>query len=460
MMLESGRTRKIAVLGSSGSIGRSALDVIALSQGTLEVVLLSVNRQTNILAEQLQQIAANIASNKLATNSVNKNQKNIMRMPQWIVVTDSDADRAPLEKLPSEILSETKIFYGQDSLSLLVREPEIDIVLSAVSGCAGLASTWSALEAGKIVALANKESLVSGGSMIKEVAEKNRGNLIPVDSEHSAVWQALQSWRMQHYPNSLINPDMNKTANKHSDLSLNPQNSACISVRQNVYNTDPRNVIDNITLTASGGPFRTWTLDELKKVTVTDALNHPTWKMGSKITVDSATMMNKAFEIIEASYLFDLDSCNIKVLIHPQSIVHSMVQFIDGSVVAQLSRPDMRIPISIALHYPERFELPVCPIDWSEKVSLEFYMPDFERFPAISLGYAVSDKGGTAGAVVNAANETAINAFLNGRLPFYDIVNACISVLENHNFEKRPTLSRLLELDTWARKETEKWISQ
>jgi 1-deoxy-D-xylulose-5-phosphate reductoisomerase len=466
MMAELGRARKIAVLGSSGSIGRSALDVIALSNGTLEVVLLSVNRQTDVLAEQLLQIAAQIESNKL-NKSGNDNQNYSLSLPRWVVVTDPTADRAPLEKLPNEIVTATKIFYGQDSLSLLVREPEIDIVLSAVSGCAGLASTWSALETGKIVALANKESLVSGGEMIKEVAIKNQGNLIPVDSEHSAVWQAMQSWRMQHYPNSLINPASNNADNNLNNLSKNlsdsflyPQNHSQNSARQNIGSTNPKNVIDNITLTASGGPFRTWTSDSLKKVTINDALNHPTWKMGAKITIDSATMMNKAFEIIEARYLFDLDPQMIKVLIHPQSIVHSMVQFIDGSVVAQLSRPDMRIPINLALHYPDRFELPICPIDWSANSSLEFFEPDFERFPALPLGYAIAESGGTSGVVVNAANETAINAFLNGRLPFHDIVNACISVLENHNFEKSPTLSGLLELDIWARKETERWISQ
>jgi 1-deoxy-D-xylulose-5-phosphate reductoisomerase len=425
-MLESGSARRIAVLGSSGSIGRSALNVIAGSCGTLEVVLLSVNRQTDVLAEQLLQIFSQI-----------ENRNGSLSLPRWVVVTDVDADRSPLDNLPDKILSAVKIFYGHDSLVQLVREPEIDIVLSAVSGCAGLVSTWSALESGKIVALANKESLVSGGSVIKELAIQNHGNLIPVDSEHSAVWQALQSWRMRSYSNSLTSPDVNDSDN------------SC-----------PKNVIDNITLTASGGPFRTLTIDELKKVTVADALNHPTWKMGKKITIDSATMMNKAFEIIEARYFFDIEPQRIKVLIHPQSIVHSMVQFIDGSVIAQLSRPDMRIPISLALHYPNRFELPVCPIDWSDKVSLEFYPPDFERFPAMSVGYKVAENGGTAGAVVNAANEVAIDAFLNGNLPFHDIVNVCISVLENHNFEKRPTLSRLLELDTWARKETERWISR
>ncbi|MDR1052605.1 MAG: 1-deoxy-D-xylulose-5-phosphate reductoisomerase [Planctomycetaceae bacterium] len=426
-MLESGSARRIAVLGSSGSIGRSALNVIAGSGGTLEVILLSVNRQTDVLAEQLLQIFSQCG-----------NQNLNLRLPKWVVVTDVGADRRPLEKLPDKILSAVEIFYGHDSLAQLVREPEIDIVLSAVSGCAGLVSTWSALEAGKTVALANKESLVSGGSVIKELAIQNHGNLIPVDSEHSAVLQALQSWRMRSYSNSLTSPVASET----------------------VVGNDPKNVIENITLTASGGPFRTLSLDELKKVTVDDALNHPTWKMGKKITIDSATMMNKAFEIIEARYFFDLEPQRIKVLIHPQSIVHSMVQFIDGSVIAQLSRPDMRIPISLALHYPDRFELPVCPIDWSARVSLEFFPPDFERFPAMSLGYEVAEKGGTTGAVVNAANEVAIDAFLNGFLPFHDIVNVCISVLENHNFEKRPTLSRLLELDTWARKETEKWISR
>ncbi|MDR1480959.1 MAG: 1-deoxy-D-xylulose-5-phosphate reductoisomerase [Planctomycetaceae bacterium] len=434
-MLGSSSTRRVAVLGASGSIGRSAFDVISSSNGTLEIALLSVNRQTNILAEQLLQIAAQIEKNKTAECECEK--QNCGRLPRWVVVTDSGADRTPIDNLPDKILSEVKVFYGHDSLCQLVRESEIDIILSAVSGCAGLTSTWSALEAGKTVALANKESLVSGGSVIKELAIQNHANLIPVDSEHSAVWQALQSWQMRNYPNSLMNPDINNTAN-----------------------TDPQKGIENITLTASGGPFRNLTFGELERVTVEDALNHPTWKMGKKITIDSATMMNKAFEIIEARYFFDLEPQQIKVLIHPQSIVHSMVQFIDGSTIAQLSCPDMRIPINLALHYPDRFGLSVRSIDWAGDVTLAFYVPDVERFPAISLGYVVAEKGGTTGVVVNAANEVAISAFLNGDLPFRDIVNACISILENHNFEKRPTLSRLLQLDSWARKETEKWISQ
>ncbi|MDR2345222.1 MAG: 1-deoxy-D-xylulose-5-phosphate reductoisomerase [Planctomycetaceae bacterium] len=466
-MLEFGRIRKIAVLGSSGSIGRNALDVIANSNGTLEAVLLSVNRQTNVLAEQLLQIASQIKS----TNLSNKTRNDTLKLPQWIVITDPNADQTPIKNLPDSILSQIEIFYGHDSLCSLVRKSEIDIVLSALSGCAGLVSTWSALESGKVVALANKESLVSGGSVIKELAIKNHGNLIPVDSEHSAVLQALQCWNMKNYPNNLTNPIVrNITTNKQQSCQLdlsdqtnqtNQSDQLHISEQQFSNHSNLQNVISNITLTASGGPFRTLPLEKIKKVTVEDALNHPTWKMGTKITIDSATMMNKAFEIIEARHFFDLEPSKIKVIIHPQSIIHSMVQFIDGSTIAQLSPPDMRIPISIALHYPDRFEtLSICPIDWSEQISLEFYSPDFERFPALSLGYAVAEKGGTTGAVVNAANETAITAFLNGRLPFHDIVNACFSILENHNFEKYPTLSRLLELDTWARKETEKWISQ
>jgi 1-deoxy-D-xylulose-5-phosphate reductoisomerase len=493
-MLELGRTRKIAVLGASGSIGKNALDVIETSNGKLEAVLLSVNTQTNILAQQLikinEKIKSSIKLNRKSNNPNNSNNSNNANsenlndsnnlnldnqsdsphLPQWVVITEPNADRSPIENLPDEIKSQIKIFYGYDSLSQLVREPEIDIVLSAVSGCAGLVATWSALETGKIVALANKESLVSGGSMIKELALKNHGNLIPVDSEHSAIWQALQSWNMKHYQNKLINPAIkNNSSSIYSQNSQSDSQSAQLNSQldsQSAEYSDQNilsgclNVIDVITLTASGGPFRTWSLDELKKVTVDDALNHPTWKMGAKITIDSATMMNKAFEIIEAKYLFDLDPKKIKTLIHPQSIIHSMVQFIDGSTIAQLSCPDMRIPISLALHYPYRFESSPNPIDWTNKISLDFYPPDFERFPALSLGYIVAEKGGTTGAVVNAANETAITAFQNGRLPFLDIVTACISVLENHNFENRPTLSRLLEIDAWARKETEKWISQ
>ena len=375
--------RRIAVLGSSGSIGQSALEVIEASQGRLLPVLLSVNSQTQLLAEQLRKLK---------------------QLPQWIVVTDENADRTPIEPFAREV----EIFFGHDELRELVRRPEVDVVLSAIVGSAGLVSTWAALEMGKIVALANKESLVMGGELLTNLAKMHGGLLIPVDSEHSAIMQALHG--------------------AHA--------SQC----------------ERIILTASGGPFRKLSLEKLAGVTIEDALAHPTWKMGKKITIDSATLMNKALEIIEARWFFDVPADKIEVVIHPQSLVHSMVEFIDGSVMAQLSPPDMRLPIQLALNYPYRFAGPATRMNWKQIHTLEFYPPDFERFPALRLGLEAAASGGTAGAVINAANEVAVDAFLDGKLPFQDIVKLCRAVLERHEFIQHPTLDQLLSIDRWARK--------
>jgi 1-deoxy-D-xylulose-5-phosphate reductoisomerase len=288
------------------------------------------------------------------------------------------------------------------------------------------------------VALANKESLVVGGALMVEMAQSGgqetarsqedgaastalegchaTPRLLPVDSEHSAVLQAMAS--------------------------------------------GGREEVERIILTASGGPFRSLSLEALEKVTVEDALAHPTWNMGKKITIDSATLMNKALEIIEARWLFDLAPEEIAVMIHPQSVVHSMVEFRDGAVLAQMSPPDMKMPIQYAVEYPRR--RPACArrLDWSEAMTMEFLPPDPERFPAIGLGLEVARVGGTAGAVVNAANEEAVSAFLEHRLPFSQITRICQSILDKHHYEASPTLERLFELDRWARKEVETWISR
>jgi 1-deoxy-D-xylulose-5-phosphate reductoisomerase len=432
-------TRRVAVLGSSGSIGRNALEVIAGSEGRLEAVLLSVNRRTDILAEQIRQMAVRSVASQIHNESEdaagNKSGVKVggkVNLPRWVVITDETADRAPLADIPPSI----EVLYGYKALSELVRRSEVDVVLSAIVGSAGLTSTWNALEAGKTVALANKESLVMGGSLMTELAKQNGGRLIPVDSEHSAVMQVLQSWRMRQL--SHLAPDA---------PSVNPDT-----------NEDLNQAVEKIILTASGGPFRTWSLADLAKVTVEKALAHPTWEMGRKITIDSATLMNKALEIIEARWFFDIPVSKIDVVIHPQSIVHSMVEFIDGSTIAQLSPPDMRLPIQLALNYPNRYEGPALPIDWKKNTTLEFYPPDFERFPALALGLEVAQVAGTAGSVVNAANETAVEAFLNGKLEFQKITEVNRSILEHHQYEQHPTLEKILEIDAWARKETEKWI--
>jgi 1-deoxy-D-xylulose-5-phosphate reductoisomerase len=270
------------------------------------------------------------------------------------------------------------------------------------------------LDAGKTVALANKETLVMAGPLATRLAEQRGAKILPVDSEHSAVFQALEAGR--------------------------------------------RRDVKRVILTASGGPFRQHSREQLEAVTVQEALAHPTWDMGPKITIDSATMMNKALEIIEARWLFDLDPDQIEVVIHPQSIVHSMVEFVDGSVIAKLSPPDMRLPIQYALSYPERWPSPAEKLDLSQAFRIDFEPPDENRFPALALGHDVARQGGTSGAVLNAANEAAVAEFLDGHLKFTEIVPACRSILDNHNFDPNPTLDTLIELDRWARQEVTKWV--
>jgi 1-deoxy-D-xylulose-5-phosphate reductoisomerase len=252
------------------------------------------------------------------------------------------------------------------------------------------------------------------GPLVMQLAQKKGASILPVDSEHSAVFQALQAGR--------------------------------------------RDQLKRIILTASGGPFRKHSKQQLAQVNVQAALAHPTWDMGPKITVDSATMMNKALEIIEARWLFDLRPEQIDVVIHPQSVVHSMIEFVDGSVIAQMSPPDMKLPIQYALTYPDRWECPAPKLDFTEAISLEFEPPDLDRFPALQLGYEVARDGGTAGAVLNAANEAAVAGFLAGELPFLEIVSVCRSILEQHDFDANPTLERLVQLDAWARQEVSRWV--
>ncbi len=381
------RTTRVAVLGSTGSIGRNALEVIESSPGALEAVVLTAHSNTALLLEQAQRVG-----------------------PECIVVTDPQAAaRQDWSTLPSA----TRLMVGSQAVVDVVSSPAIDVVLTAIVGSAGLRGTWAAVEAGKRIALANKETLVMAGSLVTQLASRRGARILPVDSEHSAVFQAL-------------------AAGRRADLR-------------------------RIVLTASGGPFRRHSPAQLAQVTVADALAHPTWKMGAKITVDSATMMNKALEIIEARWLFDLRPDQIEVVIHPQSVVHSLVEFVDGSVLAQLSPPDMRLPIQYALTYPRRLPGVARQLDWRGAWSLEFEPPDFDRFPALALGLGAARSGGTSGAVLNAANEAAVERFLAGQIGFTEIVPACRSVLEQHHFESQPTLARLWELDGWARQEVGRW---
>ena len=382
------RSKRVAVLGSTGSIGRSALEVIAASDGRLRAIALSAQSRLAELVDQARR-----------------------HKPRWVVAADAAAAAAfDWQGLPKGC----ELLTGPDALVQIAGEAEVDVVLAAIVGSAGLESTWAALESKKTVALANKEALVMAGALVTELAKKTGGRLLPVDSEHSALFQALKA--------------------------------GCTSE------------VERLILTASGGPFKHLSHAELQQVTVAEALSHPTWSMGPKITIDSATMMNKALEIVEARWLFGIDAERISVIIHPQSIVHSLVEFVDGSVMAQMSPPDMRLPIQYALNYPDRAPGVARRIDWRQTLKLEFEPPDRDRFPAIALGEEAARTGGTSGAVLNAANEAAVQAFLDGELHFTEIVPACRSVLSAHNYEPNPTLARLLEVDRWAREEISRWV--
>ncbi|MEX2173651.1 MAG: 1-deoxy-D-xylulose-5-phosphate reductoisomerase [Pirellulaceae bacterium] len=384
--------RKITVLGSTGSIGRSTLEVVRHSRGQLSVFALSAHRSCAELCRQAVEFE-----------------------PRFVVVTDEQQQAFDWSGLPSA----TELLVGPRQVERIVRAAEVEMVVAAVVGSAGLTGTWSALDAGKPVALANKETLVMAGPLVMRLAAERGAKILPIDSEHSAVFQILE----------------------------------------NGANTGPPRLdLRRIILTASGGPFRSASRSEMERATVADALAHPTWKMGPKITIDSATMMNKALEIIEARWLFDLRADQIDVVVHPQSIVHSLVEFIDGSVLAQLSPPDMKLPIQYALTWPERRAAPAPRLDLTQALQLTFEPPDEDRFPAIGLGREVAAAGGTAGAVLNAANEAAVAGFLAGELSFMEIVPACRAVLKTHPFSPTPSLDELLTLDRWARQEISRWI--
>jgi len=378
----------LAVFGSTGSIGRSTLDVVQAADGQFEVVAISAHNNLELALEQARQFR-----------------------PRWLIATNEEASNAfDWSNLPSE----TELLAGETHLSRIAQSPGIDTIVAAIVGSAGLRSTYTAVEAGKRVALANKETLVAAGPLVMQTARERSAKILPIDSEHSALFQSLQ-------------------AGKHDQVS-------------------------RVLLTASGGPFLRHSTEDLEKATVDEALNHPTWSMGRKITIDSATMMNKALEVVEARWLFGLSAEQIAVVVHPQSIVHSMVEYVDGSVVAQMSPPDMKLPIQYALTYPDRRPSPAAKFNWRESLHLDFEPPDHERFPSLQLGQEVARAGGTAGAVLNAANEAAVAAFLCEELKFTQIVPACRAVVENHHFEPSPSLDRLFELDAWARKEIHRWI--
>ena len=383
------RGKNIAVLGSTGSIGKNALEVITNSGGELCAWAISAHNNIDLLCQQ----AASFR-------------------PRWVILTDPEKlSRFNRGNLPQG----SELLVGDEGIARAVADPQTDMVLSAIVGSAGLQGTCAALAAGKPVALANKESLVVGGPLVMRLSQEKHAPILPVDSEHSAVFQAMQAGR--------------------------------------------REEVQRLILTASGGPFRTRSIEELSQVSVDEALAHPTWDMGPKVTIDSATLMNKALEIIEARWLFDLAADQIEVMIHPQSIVHSMLEFVDGSVIAQLSPPDMKLPIQYALTWPARRGGVADRIDWRQPMHLDFQPPDLQRFGALELGLEVARRGGTCGAVLNGANEAAVTAFLGGRLGFQQIVPVCRDVLRNHNYDPNPTLAEVLAIDGWARQEVVRWIA-
>lgn len=366
--------RRIAILGSTGSIGRQALDVVRQHKDLFEVELLTANNSSALLIEQAMEFR-----------------------PGSVVICNEAKYQEVADALqPNDI----KVFTGMDSVCSLVEAEDIDIVLTALVGFSGLRPTISAIKAGKIIALANKETLVAGGSVVMDLAKKYNSPILPVDSEHSAIFQCL----------------LGATGNP----------------------------ISRIHLTASGGPFRTWDRDRIAAATKNEALKHPQWTMGAKITIDSATMMNKGFEMIEARWLFDTAPDKINIVVHPQSIIHSMVEFADGAVIAQLGNPDMREPIQFALSFPERLTLNNKKLDFASLQGLTFEEPDMEKFPCLSLAFEAIRKGGNVPCAMNAANEAAVAAFLKDGIRFYDIPEIISACMAGVNFVEKPTVEDLL----------------
>lgn len=364
------KKRRIAILGSTGSIGRQALDVIRQHRDLFEVELLTANNSSELLIQQAIEFDANC-----------------------VVICNEDKYREVADALQPHYI---KVFAGMKSVCDLVQSDNIDIVLTSMVGFSGLESTIAAVKAGKTIALANKETLVAAGHIVMDLAARHRARILPVDSEHSAIFQCLMG-------------------------------SAGAD-------------IEKIHLTASGGPFRTWSCEDISKATRQQALNHPNWSMGSKITIDSATMMNKGLEIIEARWLFGTPGDKIDVVIHPESIIHSMVEYADGSVIAQMGHPDMREAIQFAFSFPHRLPLDNKKLNFAELGSMSFEAPDHERFPALGLAYEALRKGGNMPCIMNAANEAAVAAFLQEKIGFYDITDVVRETMETSEFIKSPDI--------------------
>lgn len=374
--------KKIAVLGSTGSIGTQTLDVISRQPGDYDVIGLAAGNNVSLLLEQVHKFK-----------------------PRWV----SAATKELADQLSFQVPDDVRVLYGEAGLTEIAGQSGADYVVCALVGSLGLTSTLAAIEAGANIGLANKESLVTAGHIVMQRAKEKGVAILPVDSEHSAIFQCLNG--------------------------ENPK------------------TIKRILLTASGGSFRDRSREQLVNVTVEDALKHPNWSMGAKITIDSATMVNKGLEVIEAHWLFGLPYDQIDVVIHPESIVHSMVEFNDTSVIAQLGNPDMRVPIQYALTYPERQSSPASPLDLLKQSTLHFREMDFERYPCMKLAYAAGRLGGTATTVFNAANEVAVSRFLRREISFLSIEAIIEKVLASHDATALPSLEAIMETDAWARRE-------
>ena len=376
--------KKLTILGSTGSIGVSTLDIVASHRDRFEVVALTAGNNLELLKRQIEAFRPKLVS----------------------VLTDElarELDRMLTGPKP-------EIHHGVPGLIAAATAGETDMVVAAIVGAAGLVPTAAAIQAGKDIALANKETLVTAGRLIMELVRDKSVKLYPVDSEHSAVFQSLEG--------------------------------------------QSRKDVKRIILTASGGPFLNLPLEQLAQVSVEDALNHPNWSMGQKITIDSASMMNKGLEVIEARWLFDIPAEQIDVNIHPQSIIHSMVEYVDGCVMAQLGAPDMKAPIAYALTYPERVPTGVSPLDLTELSGLTFFKPDYNRFPALRLAYRALADGESMPAVMNAANEVAVEAFLKGKIGFTAIASSIERTMDAHDPHRLSSIEDVLSSDLWARSKT------
>jgi 1-deoxy-D-xylulose-5-phosphate reductoisomerase len=387
---------RLTVLGSTGSIGKSTLDVVARHPDRYRIVALTANQQDELLFDQCQRF-----------------------QPRFAVMLDEAAAERLRQRIAQAGL-EVEVLCGADALVRVSTLPEVDAVMAAIVGAAGMRPTLAAAEAGKKVLLANKETLVLAGHLFMEAVHRSGSVLLPIDSEHNAIFQSLP----RGYAGDM----------KQSGVS-------------------------RILLTASGGPFRNTPLEQLKDVTPEQACAHPNWSMGRKISVDSASMMNKGLEVIEAHWLFNAAADDIQVVVHPQSVIHSMVQYIDGSVIAQLGNPDMRTPIAYALAYPERIEAGVASLDLFAIAKLDFAAPDFQRFPCLSLAYQALRAGGTVPALLNAANEVAVAAFLERKIAFLDIPCLIESVMGKVSRKEVNALQDVLDADAAARRAAEEWIA-